>query len=268
MKGFAISNIAWELSREGEIRNLLNQYGFTGVELALSKIWPQPALASKDELLRYKDEWLNAGVEIVALQSLLFGKEELTLFGKPQELLAYLKLIIERAAILGARSLVFGSPKNRKRGALTMEEAVSLSIPFFKELGAIAADHGVVIGIEANPPIYGADFLIKVDEAAALVASVNHAGVKLHLDSACMLLIEDPLYEKMATLASEATHIHLSAPQLGPIHECADIDYKKIVGSIRETAYDGWVSIEMKSAGEEHCVATVEKSLALIKNIQ
>ena len=47
--------------------------------------------------------------------------------------------------------------------------------------------------MEANPPEYGADFVTRAAEAIELVKAVNHPGFRLHLDTGCMTLANDPV---------------------------------------------------------------------------
>ena len=44
---------------------------------------------------------------------------------------------------LGARALVFGSPRNRSVGGVAPEQVNAIAMPFFRRLGAIARLHGV-----------------------------------------------------------------------------------------------------------------------------
>jgi len=117
----AISNLAWPAGADGAVASLLQSHGVQGVELALTKVWPEPLTVPAAEFRAYRDGWQRHGVRVVALQALLFGKPHLTLFGGEQvrrETFEYLAGMIERAGLLGAGVLVFGSPKNRQRQGL------------------------------------------------------------------------------------------------------------------------------------------------------
>src|SRR5689334_9262065 len=133
----AASNIAWDPSEDDAVATILRERGFTGVEIAPSKRWESPIDATKKELASYRAEWKNRGLQIVAMQALLFGRPDLQLFGSEtvrRALREYLTSLIEMASGLGAHALVFGSPKNRKRGKMTLDEATGIAVEFFREL--------------------------------------------------------------------------------------------------------------------------------------
>src|SRR6185312_10786658 len=97
-----------------------------------------------------------------SLQSLLFGRLDLQLFGDESsrtQLAEYMRRVIDFAHAVGARALVFGSPKNRTRGELPMPQAMSIATDFFASLADHARERGALICIEANPPGYGCDFV-------------------------------------------------------------------------------------------------------------
>src|SRR4051812_10329496 len=50
----AISNIAWPVGADDEAAPLLNAHGVEGVELALTKIWPEPLDASAADVRAYR----------------------------------------------------------------------------------------------------------------------------------------------------------------------------------------------------------------------
>src|SRR5207248_3429675 len=128
------------------------------------------------ELRDYRSAWEARGLPIVAMQALLFGRDDLLLFdaeSRPR-LAQYLARIIDVGAALGARALVFGSPKNRRRGALAPETALDIAATFFREMAVRADAAGAFICVEPNPPSYGCDFITTTDEAVGLAERVDH----------------------------------------------------------------------------------------------
>lgn len=129
----AISNIAWPAAQEREVADLLQRLGVRGVEVAPSKIGPKPAEIDDDTIRRYRDFWASRGIEVVAMQALLFGRNDFAIFGAEAlraELLAYLARIVRLGGMLGARALVFGSPKNRRVEGLTRSQIDAIALPF------------------------------------------------------------------------------------------------------------------------------------------
>src|SRR5258708_38016909 len=86
----------------------------------------------------------------------------------------YLRKIIHLASILGAKALVFGSPKNRVIGRLTYSESNEIANSFFSKIGDISKKYDIHFCIEANPKIYGTDFLNTTNELFSFVRKLNH----------------------------------------------------------------------------------------------
>ncbi len=264
----AISNIAWPAGADDAVAPLLHAHGVEGVELALTKIWPEPLVATEAEIRAYRSRWERRGVRIAALQALLFGKPHLTLFDSEsvrRQALDYLAGIIERAAWLGAAALVFGSPKNRRRGERSREEAWDIAVPFFRELGQIAHRHGVSFCIEPNPRDYGSDFVTTIAEGIELVDAVSEDGFGLHLDTGGMALSGEPPAVSIAAAAGRFRHFHSSEPFLAEVGS-GKVPHQECARTLRATAYTGWVSIEMseaKDAGDWS--AAIERALAFVR---
>jgi D-psicose/D-tagatose/L-ribulose 3-epimerase len=264
----AISNIAWPSGADDCVAPLLHAHGVGGVELALTKIWPEPLAAPESEVQAYRDRWEKRGVRVAALQALLFGKPQLTLFESEsvrRQMLDYLAGIIERASWLGASALVFGSPKNRRRGELSHREAWAIAVPVFRELGRIAHQHGVSFCIEPNPKDYGCDFVTTVAEGIELVNAVDEDGFRLHLDTGGMTLAGEPPEESIAASAHRFRHFHISEPFLAEVGT-GIVPYGEWARVLRAMEYSGWVSIEMsepKEAGNWR--EAIDRSLAFVR---
>ena len=244
----AISNIAWPASAEDEVLDLLVHRGVAGLEVAPTKLWPDPAGVSLDEVRRYRQKIEGRGLKIVAAQALLFGRADLTIFedsATRQLTLSYLDAIVRVCAELGAEALVFGSPRNRRVGNLEREKVQAISTEFFGSLAEIAERHGTVVVLEANPPAYGADFVTRAVEAAELVQSVNRPGLRLHLDTACMSLAGDDIETVFSAAAPLLHHFHISEPHLAPVDR-STVDHALFARALHQCGYRRWSSIEMR----------------------
>lgn len=264
----AISNIAWEQAQDSDVSERMNELGIEGVEIAPTKIWSHPLEVSDHDVTAYRVSWEVRGIPIVALQALLFGRNDLVIFGteaKRMETSEYLAGIMRLASRLGARALVFGSPVNRARGEMSLEEARSVAIPFFRELGARARDLDVVLCIEANPPQYKCDFVTNSEEAQDLVSAVGSVGFGLHLDTAAMHMAGEDVPAQVRKLAARACHFHVSAPSLGPVGPDAPIDYPGVAAALRAAAYANWVSIEMRPPSDG--IAGVSRTLQYVASV-
>jgi sugar phosphate isomerase/epimerase len=264
----AISNIAWPAGADDALAPVLLAHGVEGVELALTKIWSEPLAASSAEVRAYRDQWERCGMRIAALQALVFGKPHLTIFDTEsvrRQLLVYLAGIIERAAWLGATALVFGSPKNRRRGERSLDEARVIAVPFFRELGRIAHDHGVYFCIEPNPKEYSCDFITTVAEGIELVEAVDQEGFGLHLDTGGMVLAGESPAASIMAAAEHSRHFHVSEPFLADLG-CESAAHAGCAATLRSTGYTGWVSIEMAEAKEVGAWrAAIDRALSFVR---
>ncbi len=265
---YAISNIAWQKEEDEQIYKIMERFGFTGLEIAPSRIWEAPLKTTKEEVRRFKEEMHNRGISIVSLQALHFGHPELTVFENPEirkKTLDHTKRCIDLASELEAKALVFGSPKNRLINDMNYAEAETIAIDFFTELGNYAKAHNTAICIEPNPRDYGADFITRTEEAVNLVRIVNNDGFRLNLDTSTMTLNNED-YEKEITHAfPRIGHIHISEPMLELVSGREDNSHHDVIaGTLRSLNYEGWISIEMKSGLTDSNVSSVQYALQFV----
>jgi sugar phosphate isomerase/epimerase len=260
----AISNIAWSVEEEPAVGELMQRLGIAGVEVAPGKIGPKPAELSDDEVLRYRASWNERGIDVVAMQALLFGVEGLAIFESPsarKKMGDYLARILRLGGLLGAKALVFGSPKNRLVGALSQGEIESIAVPFFREMGAVAAHNDTCLCIEPNPRAYGADWITTAKEAEAFVERVDRAGFGLHLDAGA-LHMQDEGPAEIRVGGNRIRHFHASEPQLAPLQPGGAVPHAVYAKTLREIGYPRWVSVEMRQVpGQTSSLATVETAL-------
>jgi D-psicose/D-tagatose/L-ribulose 3-epimerase len=263
----AISNLTWEYEEDNSVKNILHDLSISAIEVAPTKIWTQPLDVNKNQVADYRQYWENNGIKIVALQSLLFGRQDLSIFleEKRQETLDYLGKIIEIGAGLGAKAFVFGSPKNRLVGDMNYNKAFGVAVDFFRQVGEKANQFSTVFCIEPNPKIYGCDFITKTEEGIELVKEVNHPGFGLHLDAGGMTLNNENIEESIEKAAPYLTHFHISEPNLNMVQN-GQVNHIRFAKSLREIDYKDYVSIEMKPGLNNSNLDTVRKSLEFVQS--
>lgn len=244
----AVSNIAWSAAEDEAVLDLLAAQGVGEVEIAPTRLWPEWKGALPQAARDAGAAFAQRGFAVPALQSLLFGRPDLQVFGPPDNqarLLDHLAMVADLAAALGAKAMVFGSPRNRDRGDLDPATAAARAVEFFRRAGEVCAARGACLCIEPNPPVYGCNFLTRWAEAAELVERVAHPGIGLHLDTACIAMAGDDPAQAVRECRAITRHFHISEPQLGGFEQPA-IDHARIGQALRETGYAGWSSIEMR----------------------
>jgi D-psicose/D-tagatose/L-ribulose 3-epimerase len=259
----AISNIAWDTSEDEDIAKLLNRYGVDAIDVAPGKYFPEPAKATEEDIVRVKHWWSERGIEITGMQALLFGTTGLNVFGPPEAqdaMLQHLSSVCRIGASLGAKRLVFGSPKNRDRTGLSDQEAMDVAVPFFRRFGNIAQNYGVVVCLEPNPTCYGANFMTTSAETAQVVRKVAHPSVGMQLDTGALTINgEDPatVLEDCAPLIG---HVHASEPDLLPLGDGGTY-HCKVVAALEQHLPNHVVSIEMLATKNEPHLVSIERAL-------
>lgn len=258
----AVSNIAWQLAEEEAISSIMQALEIKGVEIATTKLWSSPSVATKNDIEDYKHFWESKNIEIVAMQALLFGRPDLTIFETTQarqETFKYLIETIELGSKLGAKILVFGAPKNRRVGSLPKEQIESIAVDFFYKIGECAAKLGMSFCIEPNPQVYDCDFVTDSRQGFELVNKVNSDGFKLHLDTASMTLSSESVSQVQQSF-SKLCHFHISEPLLAPLGE-GNVNHQAFAETLASLNYQGWVSVEMKAQHPISNTLAVSKAL-------
>ncbi|MCX7978167.1 MAG: sugar phosphate isomerase/epimerase [Bdellovibrionaceae bacterium] len=260
-----ISNLAWDLGQDEAVAEVLKEFNVYSIDIAPGKYFADIIKLNDDEIIRVRRWWADRGIPVTGMQSLLFGTKGLNIFGGREsqlQLLNYLKRVCHISALLGATKLVFGSPKNRDRGSMSEKEALEVAATFFKALGDIASEYGVLFCLEPNPPCYGANFMLTSEEAAAVVKAVNHKAVRLQFDTGASTISgEDPftVLEKNADLIG---HIHISEPNLVELGK-GGTDHARMGSAIKSFFPHGLATIEMIGASADTNLQAIRNSLLL-----
>lgn len=251
----AVSNIAWSPQDRLAAYDILHQHSITGLEIAPGLFLSgadDPFAPDATTLAQAKKEIAASDLQLVSMQSLLFGVQGAALFEGPEALSQLKKGMIraiDLAEQLGIENLVFGSPQQRNIPAgMTAQDATALAVEVFTALGDRAAAAGTKIAMEFNPAAYGTNFLTHAEQAIAFVAQVDHPAVTLNFDIGAMYMNE--AFENIDTLIpgaiSQISHVHISAPFLAPA-PANDADIARVLRLLRKANYAHWTSIEMKA---------------------
>jgi D-psicose/D-tagatose/L-ribulose 3-epimerase len=262
----AISNIAWKPWEDEEMAELLPTLGVRAIEIAPTRIDPDPLSLDANALATYRRLWNDHGLEIVAMQALLFQRPDLTIFGEQSARSAtrtYLERMADIAVAEGAGVMVFGSPGNRRTSGQARETIDGIAEPFFRALGDHAHALGTTLCIEPNPPQYGCDFVATSSEAIDLVGRVASLGFGLHLDAAAMTLAGEIPEVALPIAIPLLRHFHISEPDLAPIG-AGGTRHKVFASLLRDSGYGGWMSVEMRAASETSNREAVTRALDVV----
>ena len=261
----AVSNIAWLPEQDSQIYRLMATYGFTGLEIAPTRIFPS---CPYDRLLEAR-QWAGDlktryDFTIPSIQSIWYGRQE-NLFGSEEErkiLLGYMKRAMEFAEVIGCRNMVFGCPRNRVvPDSMLPEEAEFVAKDFFQVMGDYAASRKIVVGIEANPKRYGTNYINTTREALKLICRVGSRGFRLNLDVGTIIQNGECANELIGNVKL-ISHVHVSEPDLSPVE--ARRIHRKIYDILSAEGYTGFISIEM---GRQKDIQVIERSMYYVREI-
>ncbi len=245
----AVSNIAWTSEEEPEVAKALQELGIHHVEIAPTRVWEDPTNVTDQQIQEYKDFWAKHDIEIVAFQSMLFPRPDLTVFDSPElrkQTQDHLAKFIELAGRVGAEVLVFGSPKNRiVPEGMAADEAWNIAKEFFTSLGNTAINAQTNFCIEPNAKEYNCNFVTTAAEGLKLVEEVDNLGFELHLDAAIMSMEGDDPQSSIENAREHLRHFHISAPMLMPIEE-EKVNHQAYADALRSINYQHFTSIEMR----------------------
>ena len=249
----AISNLAWPPEHEDHAMRLLAKYGIGSVEVAPTRHAPWD---DENQITKATAAVLRHGLSVCSLQAVFFGKD-CSLFDEEEKGAAdtqfelHFKHVIRLASQVGAKAIVFGSPRNRQitGTGLSLARALDRAVAVFRRIlhAAELIDPDVLVCFEPNSAKYGCDFVVTAAQALELVHRVGHPQFKLNLDTGnAHMEGECPAGILKAAAGLDNSfqsigHVQISMPYLAPLQ--VDAGEARL---LRSNLKDRVFSLEMK----------------------
>lgn len=259
----AISNIAWAPAERDAALALIAANGAQGLEIAPGLAFPGEADAfepSAAAVHAFRDALDRHCLELVSMQSLLFGVADARLFGTPSEQQRFeagIARAVRLAARLGIGNIVLGSPGNRVIPAdMPAETAAAIAAATFRRLGDLCAAGDVSLALEPNPAAYGTNFMTSVADTLAIVRRCDHQAVTLNFDLGSLHMNGEAgqAAELFESMRPHVSHVHISEPQLAPV-PADPVWLAATLAAIDASGFDRWCSIEMRAPGGDNLAA-------------
>ena len=259
-----ISNIAWDEKFDEQVYALCIEMGYDGIEIAPSRIFYdnpyEKSFEAKNWSKSLKD---NYGLTVCSCQSIWYGRKE-NIFNSSEErdvLLEYSKKAFYFMSCIGAKNVVFGCPQNRSGYKNNIEINRAIAIDFVGKLIEQAKMYQLTISIEANPDIYGTDFLNTTKEVIGFIKEINNQSLRLNLDIGTMLYYHE---HPNIIVGNERMigHVHFSEPYLMKVQKRPE--HYEVMSVLKNGYYDKAISIEMK---KQDSIKDIKGTMNYIKSI-
>ncbi len=270
---FAVSNIAWAPGQRLDAYALLRDFGFSGLEIAPALFFAgeaDPTNPSPEAMRSRRNELDRFGLELVSMQSLLYGVSGAALFGAPEAVDKFasgLRRAIELAGRLGIGNLVVGSPRQRVvPPEMTREAILARTREVLLPLGDLTAARGAHLALEPNATAYGTNFMTTVEETLDIIRALDHPAVMLNFDTGALYMTDS--FSRLAALAAAAApsiaHVHVSSANLAPA-PATEADGRAILDGMAASGYSRAVSIEMAVVHGDTALAALRAAIIRLR---
>jgi sugar phosphate isomerase/epimerase len=245
---YAICNETFEGWDHEKVCRLVSQLGYGGLEIAPFTLAQSVTAVSPDQRRKLRRQAEEYGLKIIGLHWLLAKTDGFHLTSPDQGVRArtadYLGELARACRDLGGELMVFGSPAQRQiPPGVSREQAMDYAADTFRRALPAIAECGVKLCLEPLAPTE-TDFITTCAEAVDLLDRLSHPSFMLHLDVKAMSSEVTPVPELIRHHARRTAHFHANDPnKRGP--GFGKVDFVPIFRALRQTNYQGWVSVEV-----------------------
>jgi D-psicose/D-tagatose/L-ribulose 3-epimerase len=223
--------------------------GYDGLEIAPFTLSEEPHLLSPQRRAQVRRTATDAGIAITGLHYLMLAPTALSITSSDAaqrtRTVDVMRRLCELAADLGARTLVHGSPAQRRLEPGLEAEGRKWGAECFAAVADQALRAGVIYCIEPLAPPDN-QFIHPVNEAAAIVRAIASPAVRTMLDCSAAARAEAQTIPQLLGQwlpTGLIAHVHLNDPnRRGPGE--GGLMFAPILRALREGGYGGVAAIE------------------------
>ncbi len=222
--------------------------GYDLVEIAPFTVAKYVTDISAAQRTQIRDDAARAGVGIAGLHWVLVQADGMILNSPDaavrRQSARYFLELVDCCADLGGTRIVVGSPKQRQvADGTTQEQAWAWATETFRDSVKRAEDRGVVVCFE---PLASSEtnFINTAAEALRFAEQFASPAMSIILDVKAMCAEDKSIPQIIRESAGRFAYFHANDVNLkGP--GFGDIDFIPIAAALRETGYDGTISVEV-----------------------
>ena len=228
--------------------------GWDGIEIAPFTLMTEAVKLPAARRREIRDIVVSEGLEFVGLHWLTVGPAGLHVTtpdaaarGRSWE---YVRGLVALCADLRAEGgaggvMVFGSPGQRKTaGGLTTAQAEQNYIDGVRSIVADLEAAGVTLCVEALPAAQ-CDVILTLDRAAEIVDTIGSPNVQTMFDAHNAIDEVEPHDALITRHWPKIRHIHVNELDGSYPRPGGGYDFKPILQTAKDRAFDGWVSMEV-----------------------
>jgi sugar phosphate isomerase/epimerase len=245
---FGICNETYQNWPLEKICDHVARCGYDGLEIAPFTLADDPGNMTEAEATACGEIVRAAGLEVIGLHWLLVKPEGLHMTCDDDAIRAatssFLQHLARLCGAMGGSVMVLGSPKQRNlTEGVNYETALQRATAICREVAEVGGPLGVTLAIEPLSTVE-TNFLTGAAPAIELIERVDHSACQLHLDVKAMCGEDGEIPDIIAASKAHTVHFHANDRNLrGP--GFGDIDFVPIARALKETGYDGYVSVEV-----------------------
>jgi sugar phosphate isomerase/epimerase len=227
--------------------------GYRGVELMADKPHAWPASVTDEDIENIRGDLGEAGIEISNINAFMMNAVQD--FWRPswiepdtayrQQRVTHTIDALKMARKLGAKCITT-EPGGPLDPGMSRDWAMDTFVEGLNHALKVAEAEEILLLVEPEP-----DLLIEnASQFEELAARVDSPAFGLNFDVGHFYCVSEPLPETVRRLAPFTKHYHFEDIAANRVHQHlvpgdGAIDFKSVVDAIRETGYDGWLTVEL-----------------------
>lgn len=245
---FAICNEIFKDWKIDDVFTYCARIGYGAVEVAPFTLAKHVTDIPAAERRRIRESAARAGIAISGIHWVLVQAEGMHITSPEaatrERTARYFCDLADFCADLGGESIIVGSPKQRSlKPGVTTAQGLAWATEVFRPAVQVAERRGVTICLEPLP-LEDTDFINSAAEAIGFTRGIASPNFKVILDVRAMSHEAKPVPQIIRESRGEFAYVHANDKNLkGP--GFGDVDFHPIVAALRDSGYDGTVSVEV-----------------------